>query len=125
MSASKVMVILGAMALCGCVSGAPSLTTEQHGQVSAVQVFKAGSPGPAHYQSLGTLSAADCSGAPGGGRVWGDAEKAIETLKEKAVVAGADALIDVSCSAAPMVNNCWSAQKCTGQAVKTAPAEHH
>ncbi len=126
MNARKVMVvILGASALIGCVSGAPTLTTEQEAQVSAVQVFKAGDPGPTQYQSLGTMSAADCSGAPGGGRVWGEAEKAIATLKEKAVAAGADALIGVSCSAAPFVNNCWSAQKCTGEAVKTASIGHN
>jgi hypothetical protein len=30
----------------------------------------------------------------------------------------ADAVIEVRCGAAPLLNNCWAAQKCTGQAVK-------
>jgi hypothetical protein len=29
----------------------------------------------------------------------------------------ADSIVGVSCGAAPIVNNCWAAQKCTGQAI--------
>ncbi|MCC5851940.1 MAG: heavy metal-binding domain-containing protein, partial [Alkalimonas sp.] len=59
-----------------------------------------------------------CSGAPYGGRVWGDAEKAINTLKAKAAVLDANAIINTKCSAAPLVNNCWAAKVCSGTAVK-------
>jgi hypothetical protein len=41
----------------------------------------------------------------------------MDTLKRKAVAINADSIIDVSCGAAPMVNNCWAAQKCTGRAI--------
>jgi uncharacterized protein YbjQ (UPF0145 family) len=50
--------------------------------------------------------------------VWGNAERAIETLKKKAVAMQADAVVEVRCGAAPLLNNCWAAQKCTGQAIK-------
>jgi hypothetical protein len=42
----------------------------------------------------------------------------VAVMKKKAVVLGADAVVEVHCGAAPMVNNCWAAQKCTGQAVR-------
>jgi hypothetical protein len=49
----------------------------------------------------------------------------MDTLKRKAVAINADSIIDVSCGAAPMVNNCWAAQKCVGRAIsfsELAPA---
>jgi len=52
-----------------------------------------------------------------GGRVVGNVDRAMDTLKRKAVAINADSIIDVSCGAAPMVNNCWAAQKCTGRAI--------
>jgi hypothetical protein len=52
-----------------------------------------------------------------GGRVTGNVDRAMDTLKRKAVAINADSIIDVSCGAAPMLNNCWAAQKCTGRAV--------
>ncbi len=66
---------------------------------------------------MGTISAAECSGAPLGGRVWGNAERAIETLKRKAAAENAAAVVDVTCEAVPFLNNCWAAQKCTVQAI--------
>jgi hypothetical protein len=44
-------------------------------------------------------------------------DRAMDTLKRKAVAINADSIIDVSCGAAPMVNDCWAAQKCTGRAI--------
>ena len=44
-------------------------------------------------------------------------DDAIETLKKKAVAMNADAVIKVSCGAAPFLNNCWAAQRCIGDAV--------
>jgi hypothetical protein len=121
----EVTVAFLSIGLYGCVSGAPRLSPEQESQVSAVTVYKAGDPVPGKYQTLDTISAANCSGAPAGGRVWGNAEKAIDTLKEKAVEMGANALINVSCSSIPLLNNCWAAQKCSGEAIRLAPQEHN
>ena len=117
-------IVIVSLGLCGCVSGAPTLTPEQESQASQVAVYKPGDSTPGKYQILDTISAADCSGAPAGGRVWGNAEKAIETLKQKAVAMGADAVINVSCSSAPLLNNCWSAQKCSGEAIRIEPKDH-
>jgi hypothetical protein len=108
------------MALCvaACVSGAPDLTPEQDQKASTLGVYRPGDAPNRAFTPVAQVSAADCSGAPAGGRVWGNAEKAIETLKKKAVAMQADAVIEVRCGAAPLLNNCWAAQKCTGQAVK-------
>ena len=121
----EITVIVLSIGLCGCVSGAPSLSPAQESQVAAVTVYKPGAPVPGQYQVLDTISAADCGGAPAGGRVWGNAEKAIETLKQKAVEVGANAVINVSCSAVPLLNNCWAAQKCSGEAIRVAPQAHN
>lgn len=67
---------------------------------------------------LEKVKAADCSGTPAGGRLWGDAEKAIDVLKRKTVAIGADAVMNVSCSSAPFLNNCWAAKACSGLAIK-------
>jgi hypothetical protein len=122
---SDLAAIALSLALSGCVSGAPTLTPAQESQVSRVAIYKVGELPPEKYQAVQTLSAADCSGAPAGGRVWGNAEQAIDTLKRKAVEIDADAVVNVSCSSAPMLNNCWAAQKCSGEAVKIERTEHN
>jgi hypothetical protein len=106
------------LSLGGCISGAPTLTSEQEAKVEKMMVYKVGEKPDREYKVLQDISAADCSGAPGGGRVWGTAEKSIDTLKRKAVEINADAVINTSCGAVPLVlNNCWAAQKCSGEAV--------
>ena len=102
----------------GCVSGAPKLTQAQQESLKSVSVFKEEDTLPSEYTVIENISAADCSGAPYGGRIWGKAEKTIETLKKKAVVIGANGIINTSCGVAPLVNNCWAAKKCSGTAVK-------
>ena len=126
MRISELAVIsLLSIAVSACVSGAPTLTPVQESQVSRVAIYKVGESPPEKYQTVQTLSAADCSGAPAGGRVWGNAEQAIDTLKRKAVEINADAVVNVSCSSVPMLNNCWAAQKCSGEAVKIERTEHN
>lgn len=112
-----ISIIATTLFLTACVSGAPHLTTEQSALVKEFPVFKQGDSPEVEYSIISEISGADCSGAPYGGRIWGDAEKAIETLKAKAIHIGADAVINVSCGAIPFLNNCWAAQKCSGEAV--------
>ena len=106
------------LSLTACVSGAPRLTPEQQAKLSSVVVYKEGEVIEIEYSVIKKINAANCSGAPYGGRVWGDAEKAIDTLKRKAVAIDAYAVIGVSCTTAPMVNNCWAAKACSGTAIK-------
>lgn len=110
------VILIFALILSGCVSRPPSLTSTQLEKLSKVIIYKDGETPNKEYKLLNEISAADCSGAPGG-RVWGDADKAIENLRQKAVAINADAVIKVSCGAVPFLNNCWAAQKCTGDAV--------
>jgi hypothetical protein len=113
------MLVLAPLALMaiGCVSGAPQLTADQQSRLAKMSVYKAGEDPAGRYRVLESISADDCSGDPAGGRVWGNAEQAIETLKEKAAALNADAVVNVRCGAAPLLNNCWAAQKCSGDAV--------
>jgi hypothetical protein len=106
--------------LAACVGGAPRLSADQQAKVATMAVYRPGANPPGEYRALESISAADCSGAPAGGRVWGNAGRAIETLKKKAAALGADAVFNVSCGAVPLLNNCWAAQKCSGDAVMLA-----
>ena len=113
------------LALTSCVSGAPSLSDDQEHRLSALTVYPSGQLPTKSYNVLAVISAADCSGSPMGGRVTGNVDRAMDTLKRKAAAMNADSIIEVSCAAAPMVNNCWTAQKCTGRAIsfsETSPA---
>ena len=103
--------------LTGCVAGAPTLTQEQEQRISEVKIFKKDNNPSINYTKLGEAKSADCSG-PGGSRLYGDKSKSIDILIKKAIVLGADAIIEVDCSGVPYVNNCWLAQVCDGQAIK-------
>lgn len=109
------IVLLGLLG--GCVSGAPALTPDQYTKFSKMSAYKPGETPPQAYKALGQVSGADCSGAPAGARLWGDAEEAVKVMKTKAAALNADAVINVTCGAAPLVNNCWAAKKCSGTAV--------
>src|SRR5258708_40122029 len=109
--------LISVFALSSCVSGAPTLNDDQEHKLSALTLYPLGQLPTKPYNVLATISAADCSGSPMGGRVTGNVDRAMDTLKRKAVAVNADSIIDVSCGAAPMVNNCWAAQKCTGRAI--------
>jgi hypothetical protein len=108
---------IAVLILSSCVSGPPSLSDDQEHKLSSVSTYPLGQTPAQPYTVLGNLSAADCSGSPMGGRVTGRADRALDTLKRKAVAINADSIIEVSCGTAPMVNNCWAAQECTGKAI--------
>jgi hypothetical protein len=110
--------MLGLLNLTACVSGAPDLSDEQERRLPKLSVYPVGQPPSQPYSVLGTVTAADCSGAPLGGRLYGNVDRALDTLKRKAVAMDADAVIEVSCGAEPLLNNCRSAQKCVGSAVR-------
>lgn len=110
------------LVLSSCVSGAPTLSDNQEHKLSTLTVYPLGQLPAKPYKVLATISSADCSGAPLGGRVYGNVDRAMDTLKRKAVAMNADSIIDVSCGAAPMINNCWAAQKCSGRAISFSEA---
>jgi hypothetical protein len=111
-------------ALNSCVSGAPTLSDDQEHKLSGLTVYPVGQLPTKPYTVLAPISSADCSGSPMGGRVTGNVDRAMDTLKRKAVAINADSIIAVSCGSAPMVNDCWAAQKCTGQAISfSAPSK--
>lgn len=108
--------ILSAM-LMGCVSGAPKLSQEQTEKLKSIKVYKKGESPGKDYTVISEVVSADCSG-PGDTRLYGKEGKAIDVLLKKSAALDADAVVNVSCGAAPYVNNCWVAKKCSGDAVK-------
>lgn len=118
----RYLLPVAVLALGSCVSGAPTLNEDQEHRLAMLTVYPLGQLPPRPYKPLANLTAADCSGAPWGGRVRGNVDRALETLKRKAAAINADSMIDVSCGAAPLLNNCGSAQKCTGRAVSFSDA---
>lgn len=117
MTKAHVAVTILCLVLSSCVSGAPGLTPEQDAKLSQISAFKPGETPTKEYRVLSDVSGADCSGAPAGGRVWGASENAIRTMTMKAAALNADAVINVTCGAVPLLNNCWAAQRCSGTAV--------
>jgi len=114
----KIALLLSSFTLVSCVGGPPQLTAQQFMQLEKIELYKEGDKPSKKYEKIEEISAADCSGAPGGGRVWGKSKIAIGVLKMKAASKNADAVINIDCSSVPFVNNCWAAQKCDGIAVK-------
>lgn len=115
---NKIILIAFSLLSVSCVSGPPTLTQDQLKRLGIIEIYKEGESPSKKYRKLDDISAADCSGAPAGGRIWGDAEKAIQILKMKAASHDADAIIKTTCGSVPFVNNCWAAKKCDGIAVK-------
>lgn len=111
-----ISILLFSATLIGCVSGPPQLTYEQHKKAGDIKIFRVDTTPDKEFKFIAAVEAADCSG-PGGSRLYGDEGKALDILKMKAAAVGADALSDVSCGAAPFVNNCWAAKKCDGKAI--------
>lgn len=103
--------------LTGCVAGPPILTQEQMQIANRMQVFEKGNVPAKEYKILSEVEAADCSG-PGGTRFSGQNRLAIYELKQKAAAINGDAVINVSCSTMPFVNNCWAAKVCEGKVIK-------
>ena len=104
MSRNLLTTVAAVFFVVGCVSGPPELSPEQERHLSTLNVYPPGEVPKQKFEPIGEVSGADCSGAPAGGRVWGNAEKAIETLRKKAVAQGADAVIEVHCAAAPFLS---------------------
>lgn len=111
-----VILLLSLLVLTGCVSGPPYLTKAQENKVNDIKIYRAGSQHIENYTLFEEIKAADCTG-PGGSRLYGQEELAIDYLKRKAVALNADAVIDVECGSGAFVNNCWAARICAGKAV--------
>ena len=117
------LFLLPMLALSSCITGAPTLNDEQEHKLSSLTVYPLGQAPSKPYSEIGTVSAANCTGAPMHGRVYGNVDLALDALKRKAVVLNADSIIDVSCGAVPLLNNCWSAEKCWGKAIAFSNAQ--
>jgi len=63
------MMVALSIRVVSCVSGPPKLTHEQTGRLREIKVYKEGETPSEKYKKLADISAADYSGAPGGGRV--------------------------------------------------------
>ena len=114
----KILVLsLLMLLLVGCISGSPTLSQEQISRLELIKVYKKGESIEREYTVVSKVNSADCSGAGEVARIYGTEGRAIDILLRKTASLEADALINVSCGVAPLVNNCWAAKKCSGEAV--------
>jgi hypothetical protein len=86
------LLAIAVLALSSCVTGAPTLNDDQERKLSALTMYSLGQLPAKPYTVLAAISAADCSGSPGGGRVTGNVDRALDTLKRKAVAINADSI---------------------------------
>lgn len=117
-SAFLVIVIL--MFISGCASNPSisSLRPEQRARLNTIQVFKGGAYKP--YKILGTVKGLSCHRNAHQKQLLTEAE-AIEGVRLKAAILGADAVINTACqvnSGTDWVNNCWSSIVCVGDAIR-------
>lgn len=106
------------MILCSaCVSGPPQLTVAQENRLARIKLYNEGINPLRKFKFVEKISAADCSDAPLGGKVWDEEDKALIILLMKAAALGADAVVNLDCGVAPLVNSCWAVKKCDGEAV--------
>lgn len=114
----KETVILSLILFCtACVSGPPQLTAKQENRLVDIKLYKEGIAPLRNFKFVKRISAADCSNSPLGGKVWSEEDKPLIILLMKAASLGADAVVNLDCGVAPLVNNCWAVQKCDGEAV--------
>ena len=100
----------------GCISGPPPLSDSQLKRLEDIQIFEEGDIPESKFIIIETVEAANCEG--GNGRMYGSRKIALVDLKKWAVIKQGDAVINVSCSNIPMLNNCWNAKKCMGDIIK-------
>jgi hypothetical protein len=111
--------VIAVLILSACVTGAPRLSEEQEEHVASITLFPIGQQPDRPYKILGVIESADCSGDPWHGRTYGNADRALDTLKRKAARLYADSVIEVSCGVPPYIlNDCWAATKCSGKAIE-------
>ena len=76
--------VIAVLILSACVTGAPRLSEEQEEHVASITLFPIGQQPDRPYKILGVIESADCSGDPWHGRTYGNADRALDTLKRKA-----------------------------------------
>ena len=109
------LLVLFSVLLAACVSGPPHLSPAQISKAENLKVYMSKETVNRAYKKLDIIEAVDCSSIKG---VSGHDSTALFNLKKKAVYIKADAIIDVSCRTAPLVNDCWAPKSCTGVAIQ-------
>jgi RcsF lipoprotein/Domain of unknown function (DUF4156) len=107
------------VALSGCASNPSidSLSSEERAQAAKIQILKGKPEQP--FKILGEVSGLSCNRNAHQTQDVSESE-AVEGLKIKAAILGADAVINTLCqknSDTDWTNNCWASVKCIGDAV--------
>jgi uncharacterized protein YbjQ (UPF0145 family) len=101
-----------------------SLTTAQRGQLSTMKVYQNyENPPNSPYKVIASVRGISCHRNTYQYKQVSD-EEALETLKIRAALLNADAVIHVECqssSGTDWVNNCWSSIVCIGDAIQSEP----
>ncbi len=107
----------GLLAGCAFNPSVDSLTGEQKAKLATIQIFH----GEANrrHQVIESVSALFCQKDLSESRIDSE-EDAIERVKIKALLVGADAVVNTTCqdSELGLLSTCWSLIECSGEAVK-------
>lgn len=117
---SIIIIIILLQVVIGCASNPSinSLSPEQRARLNTIQIIKGGVDRP--YKILGTVKGLSCHRNAYQTQLLTE-DEAIEGIRLKAALLGADAVINTVCqinSGTDWVNNCWSSIVCVGDAIK-------
>jgi len=113
-------VFLTCIFVAGCASNPNigNLSSTQRAKMASIELLRG--PTSRTYKIVGSVKGLSCNRNAMQMRPMTEAE-ALEGVKLRAVLLGADAVIDVKCqkhSETDWVNNCWASITCTGNAIK-------
>lgn len=112
------LVILASFSLVGCANTPNDFSTEHHNASKSIQLVKKGETPDFKFIQIQKVSSNSCDSETAA-RVFGDENEALLVLKLETVKVGGDAIVNYSCWTSPLdlINNCWVAKKCEGNAV--------
>lgn len=106
--------------LAGCATNPDlgSLSPEQRARLNTIQVYNLGVDKP--HKILGSVKGLSCQLNTQQTQTFAE-EEAMEGMRRKAAILGADAVINTACqikSMPDLANNCWTSFVCVGDAIK-------
>jgi len=112
------LLTLSSIFLLGCANTPNEFSTEHHNASKSIQLVRKGETPDFKFNQIKKVSSNSCDSKTAA-RVVGDESEALLVLKLETAKLGGDAIINYSCWTSPvdLINNCWVAKKCEGDAV--------
>ncbi len=117
------LLFAGVVAGCALTPSVDALTGDQRAKFDNIKIVRGENFGL--YKVLGSVAAYSCQKELSDARLDSE-EEAIEKVKLKAALLGADAIVNTTChnSELGLLSTCWALIECSGDAVQFTDAAH-